>query len=70
MTRPAGIKNNSGDRRYLWQRGSRWWVQIRVPDDLRPRIGKKAIQIAKALQKIQARDTFDTYCDVLDKEVL
>ncbi len=46
MTRPAGIKNNKGDRRYLWQRGSRWWVQVRVPDDLRPRIGKKAIQRA------------------------
>ena len=46
MTRPAGIKNNRGDRRYLWQRGSRWWVQIRVPDKLRPRVGKKSIQIA------------------------
>ncbi len=46
MTRPAGIKNNKGDRRYLWQRGSRWWVQIRVPDKLRPRVGKKSIQIA------------------------
>ena len=46
MTRPAGIKNNKGDRRYLWRRGSRWWVQVRVPDDLRPRIGKKAIQIS------------------------
>ena len=46
MTRHAGIKNNKGDRRYLWRRGSRWWVQVRVPDDLRPRIGKKAIQIA------------------------
>jgi len=46
MTRPAGTKNNRGDRRYLWQRGSRWWVQVRVPNALRPRIGKKAIQIA------------------------
>ena len=31
---------------------------------------KKAIQIAKAMQKIDAKDTFDSYYDVLEKEIL
>jgi uncharacterized protein (UPF0335 family) len=31
---------------------------------------KKAISIAKAMQKIEAKDTFDSYFDVLEKETL
>ncbi len=37
-------KKASPDRRYLWQRGNRWWVQIAVPSALQDRLGKKIIQ--------------------------